>query len=53
MKKQTEIYENQEDRGGVKWYREKIGEMADKIDNEKFLKRIYISLSEYLKESDT
>lgn len=39
-------------RGGVKWHREKIIEMAEKIENERFLKAIYISMSEYLKEKE-
>lgn len=38
--------------GGVKWHREKIIEMAEKIENERFLKAIYISMSEYLKEKE-
>ncbi len=37
---------------GVKWYREKIVEMIDNIENERFLKAIYISVSEYLKENE-
>lgn len=32
------------------YYRQKIIEMVGKIDNVKFLRRIYISLTEYLKE---
>lgn len=32
------------------YYRQKIIEMVEKIDNVKFLRRIYISLMEYLKE---
>lgn len=38
--------------GGVKWYREKIVEMVGQIENERFLKAIYISMSEYLKENE-
>lgn len=30
-------------------YKQKIIEMIEKIDDKKFLKRIYISLREYLK----
>lgn len=32
------------------YYRQKIIEMVGKIENVKFLRRIYISLMEYLKE---
>lgn len=32
------------------WYKEKINEFIKQIDNEKFLKRIYISLRDYIKE---
>lgn len=38
--------------GGVKWYREKIVEMVEKIENQRFLKAIYISMSDYLKENE-
>lgn len=38
--------------GGVKWYREKIIEMVKKIENQRFLKAIYISMSDYLKENE-
>lgn len=31
-------------------YKELIKEMIEKIEDEKFLKRIYISIREYLKE---
>lgn len=37
--------------GGVKWYRKKIVEMVDQIGEKRFLKAIYISMSEYLKEN--
>lgn len=33
-------------------YKELIINLLDKIDNEKFLKRIYVSLREYVKESE-
>lgn len=33
------------------WYREKIIEMANQIDNEKFLKRIFISLRDYIADN--
>lgn len=33
-------------------YREKIVEMVGQIENERFLKAIYISISEYLKENE-
>lgn len=53
MKKQTEIVENQNIYGGgVKWYKEKIVEMVGQIENERFLKAIYISMSDYLKENE-
>lgn len=32
------------------WYKERIVEMTEQIDNEKFLKRIFISLRDYLQE---
>lgn len=38
--------------GGVEWYREKIIEMVEKIENQRFLKAIYISMSDYLKENE-
>lgn len=46
--------------GGVKsnvitekdWYRKKNIEMIGKIENERFLKAIYISVSDYLKENE-
>lgn len=42
MKNQSEISENKENyRGGVKWYREKIVEMAGQIEDETMLKKIY------------
>lgn len=34
------------------WYREKIVEMVNHIENERFLKAIYISMSDYLKENE-
>lgn len=53
MKNQSEISENKENLGGgVKWYREKIVEMVGQIKNERFLKAIYISISDYLKENE-
>ena len=33
-------------------YKELILELLDRIDNEKFLKRIYISLRDYVKERE-
>lgn len=33
-------------------YRKLIFELLCKIDNEKFLRRIYVSLCEYVKESE-
>lgn len=36
--------------GGVKWYREKIVEMVGQIEDEKFLRRIYIIISDNVKE---
>lgn len=42
MKKQTKIIENEKNyRGGVRWYREKIVEMAGQIEDETMLKKIY------------
>ena len=42
MKNQSEISENKENyRGGGKWYREKIVEMVNRIDNENYLLKIY------------
>lgn len=53
MKNQKEIDNNQKNLGGgVKWYREKIVEMVEKIENQRFLKAIYISMSDYLKENE-
>lgn len=52
MKNQTETNVNEKIGGGVKWYREKIVEMVGQIENERFLKAIYISMSEYLKENE-
>lgn len=37
---------------GIKWYREKIVDMVEKIENQRFLKAIYISMSDYLKENE-
>lgn len=51
MKNQSEI-KQRKSRGGVKWYREKIIEMVGQIENERFLKAIYISMSDYLKENE-
>lgn len=34
------------------WYKEKIVEMIGQIENERFLKAIYISMSDYLKENE-
>ena len=34
------------------WHKEKIVEMVNHIENERFLKAIYISVSEYLKENE-
>lgn len=33
-------------------YKERIISLLDKIDNEKFLRRIYVSLCMYVKESE-
>lgn len=35
---------------GIEQYRKDIVDIVDKIEDERFLKRIYISLSEYAKE---
>lgn len=52
MKNQTETNVNEKIGGGVKWYREKIVDMVEKIENQRFLKAIYISMSDYLKENE-
>lgn len=52
MKNQTEINNEKSTGGGVKWYREKIVDMVEKIENQRFLKAIYISMSDYLKENE-
>lgn len=52
MKNQSEINNEKSTGGGVKWYREKIVEMVGQIENKRFLKAIYISVSEYLKENE-
>lgn len=38
--------------GGVEWYRENIVEMVNYIENERFLKAIYISMSDYIEENE-
>lgn len=35
--------------GGEEWYKSKIIEMVGQIDNEKFLRRIYIIISDNMK----
>lgn len=40
------------DQESAKWYREKIVEMVEKIEKQRFLKAIYISMSDYLKENE-
>lgn len=35
-----------------KCYKEKIVEMVEKIENQRFLKAIYISMLDYLKENE-
>lgn len=53
MKNQAEKNVNEKIAGGgVKWYREKIVKMVKKIENQRFLKAIYISISDYLKENE-
>lgn len=67
MKKQLKNVENFNQWGGVKskkqnndssvirekdWYREKIIEMTKQIKNQRFLKAIYISISDYIKENE-
>lgn len=39
-------------RGGVEWYRKKIIDAVNQIDNKTFLNRILISLTEYIKEKE-
>lgn len=41
MKNQTETNVNEKIGGGVKWYREKIVEMVNHINNENYLLKIY------------
>lgn len=41
MKNQSENKEKKIISGGVKWYREKIVEMINHIDNENYLLKIY------------
>lgn len=36
----------------VAWYREKIVGMIGRIEGQRFLKAIYISISEYLQENE-
>lgn len=38
--------------GGVEWYKEKIIEMVGEIEEKRFLKAVYISMSDYLKEKE-
>lgn len=45
-KESLEIFNEKE------WYKEKIIEMAKQIKNQRFLKAIYISMSDYLKENE-
>lgn len=52
MENQSQINVKKSSGGGVKWYREKIVEMVNHIENERFLKAIYISMSDYLKENE-
>ncbi|MCI9415915.1 MAG: hypothetical protein HFI82_00690 [Eubacterium sp.] len=40
------------EKGGAEWYREKIEEMIKQIEEKRFLKAIYISISEYIKENE-
>lgn len=44
--------ENERKTEWVKCYRGKIVEMVWKIEEKRFLKAIYISISEYLKENE-
>lgn len=53
MKNQKEMNENEKILGwGVKWYKKKIIDMLKHIEEERFLKAIYISMSDYLKEKE-
>lgn len=61
VRKHEKIREQKNNLGGVdkqavfrekEWYREKIVDMVEKIENQRFLKAIYISISDYLKENE-
>ena len=38
--------------GSVEWYKEKIVDMLEHIEEQRFLKAIYISMSGYLQEKE-
>ena len=40
------------EKGGAEWYRKKNEEMIKQIEEKRFLKAIYISISEYIKENE-
>lgn len=50
MKNQSEISENKENLGGVKWYREKIVDMVESIKDEKFLIQIHTILKKHIEK---
>lgn len=51
MKNQKEMNENEKILGGgVKWYREKIIDMVNRIEDEKFLNQIRIILKRHIEK---
>lgn len=50
--KRENINEIRNTEHGVEWYRERIVEMVGQIKEQRFLKAIYISILEYLKEKE-
>ena len=50
-KDKSVMEENLTMKGGT-WYRKKIVEMIGQIEEQRFLKAIYISVSEYLQENE-
>lgn len=52
MKNQSEISENKENLGGVKWYREKIVEMVGEIEDVWILEQIHKFVINMTEEGD-
>lgn len=50
MKNQKQNNENNYSGGGVKWYRKKIAEMVEQIENEKFLSQIHTILKKHIEK---